>query len=103
MPASPETTMKHRPLASFALAAALLAAGASAAQVSGAPRPGRICRPDVQRLCPNVTPGHGAVMRCLRGRMAEVSADCKSALMDARAAHRAKRAAEAAQGAPSPN
>ena len=95
--------MKHHPLAYFAVAAGLLAAGASAAQVSGAPRPGRVCRSDVQRLCPNVTPGHGAVMQCLRGRMAEVSADCKSALMAARAAHRAKKAAEAAAGAPPPH
>jgi hypothetical protein len=94
--------MKHRPLASFALAAGLLAAGASAAQVPVGPRPGRICRPDVQRLRPNVTPGHGAVMQCLRGRMAEVSADCQSALMAARAAHRARKAAEAAAGAPPP-
>ena len=94
--------MQRFPIATAAIAAAWLAAAASAAQTLPGPRPGQVCRADIQRLCPEVTPGHGAVMQCLRGRMAEVSADCRSALMAARAARRAKRAAEAAQGAPPP-
>jgi len=35
------------------------------------------CAADVAKLCPGVTPGMGAVMQCLRGKVDQVSADCR--------------------------
>ncbi len=78
----------------FAIAACL-AAGAAAAQTPPAPMPKlrEVCAADVQKLCPDVTPGHGAVAQCVRGHVQELSPDCKSALMARREAMRERRAA----------
>jgi Cysteine rich repeat len=61
----------------------LLAATAAAAQqASPPPRPQvrQLCAADVQRLCPQLQPGHGAIAACLKDHMNDVSADCRSAL-----------------------
>jgi hypothetical protein len=74
--------------------AACLAAGAGAAQTPPpTPKLRQICAADFQKLCPNVTPGHGALAQCVRGHVQELSSDCKSALMARREAMRARKAA----------
>jgi len=39
--------------------------------------PGKPCQADVQKLCPGVKPGHGAIMSCLEGKQDQVSQACK--------------------------
>jgi hypothetical protein len=75
--------------------AACLAAGAAMAQTPPEPMPKlrQICAADFQKLCPGVTPGHGAVAQCVRGHVQELSPDCKSALMARREAMRERKAA----------
>lgn len=36
------------------------------------------CKPDVEKFCQDVTPGHGRVMVCLRQHEAELSDACKA-------------------------
>ena len=60
------------------------------------------CTPDVQRLCPGAVPGKGWIMQCLKGRMSEVSPDCKNAIDTARANRAARKAAAAAAASPAP-
>lgn len=38
------------------------------------------CAPDHEKLCPDEKPGNGEVMRCLKKRVSELSADCKDAI-----------------------
>jgi hypothetical protein len=42
------------------------------------------CREDRERLCANVTPGGGRILRCLAAQAPAVSPQCKSALIRAR-------------------
>jgi hypothetical protein len=77
----------------------LIAAGAAAAQ-QASPPPGvahvrKLCMADIQRLCPDVQPGHGAIAMCLRDHQNDVSADCRSALQAARERARERHAADA--------
>ena len=74
--------------------AACLAAGAVAAQTPppAMPKLRQACAADFQRLCPDVTPGHGAVAQCIKGHVSDLSPDCKSALMARREAMRERRA-----------
>ncbi len=78
--------------------ATCLAASAAAAQTEPAPMPKlrQVCAADFQRLCPDVTPGHGAVAQCVKGHLQELSPDCKSAVMARREANRERKAAMAA-------
>jgi hypothetical protein len=39
--------------------------------------PGKPCQADVQKLCPGIKPGHGAILGCLEGKQDQVSAACK--------------------------
>ncbi len=80
-------------LRTAAALAACLAAGAAAAQTPPTPRLREVCAADFQKLCPGVTPGHGAVAQCVRGHVQELSPDCKSALMARREAMRERKAA----------
>jgi len=86
-----------------ALAAALsfvfvFTAGAAPAQVPASPpqaSPGALriremCLGDIRRFCPDVQPGGGAIARCLRDHLSEVSLDCRTALAAARAQARAR-------------
>lgn len=61
----------------------------------------KACAADMQRLCPTVAPGHGAIAQCLKAHASEVSPGCHSAFEAARAA-RAERKAQAASSAPPP-
>jgi hypothetical protein len=92
-------------ISTLAIATASLSLfAASLVSAQGAPKLKQACMADLQRMCPNATQGHGMFMQCFKGRMSEVSPDCKSAI-DALKAERAARkaaAAEAAQGAPPP-
>lgn len=84
-------------LRASAALAACLAVTAAAAQTPPAPMPKlrQACAADVQKLCPDMTPGHGALAQCVRGHVQELSPDCKSALMARRAAMRERKAAMA--------
>jgi len=38
------------------------------------------CEADVKRLCPNLQPGNGRIMTCLREHKSELSEGCASTL-----------------------
>jgi hypothetical protein len=38
------------------------------------------CRAEVQKLCPNIQPGGGRIVACLRQNQASISSDCKAKL-----------------------
>lgn len=42
------------------------------------------CASDVQKLCPEVQPGGGRILRCLNERKSEVSESCKQAILKTR-------------------
>lgn len=92
--------MKIYTLASLATAASLLAFGAVGAQAGRPVKVKVACAADVQRLCPNATPGRGYVMQCVKSRMNEVSPDCQSAVQEAKAMRAQRRAAAASRPAP---
>ncbi len=72
---------------SFALALAS-AAPAFAADKEGARAAAEACKGDIEKLCPNVQPGEGRIMACLKEHKSEVSKDCKTELMKQRKAHK---------------
>lgn len=75
--------MKQMPIAVLLLLA--LAAGAApAADQSPSPTPRAACKGDVEKLCPDVQPGGGRIIACLKQNAAQVSAPCKDALLKAR-------------------
>src|SRR5271170_6789176 len=39
--------------------------------------PGQPCAADVQKLCPGVKPGHGAILACLEPKQDQISQACK--------------------------
>ena len=90
--------MMIRLSASIALAVFVLGAGAASAQ---SPKQEVVvaCRADIERLCPNVPPGGGEIMKCLKAQRQQVSFGCKRAIFQAKEAHDA---AKAAEGAPPP-
>lgn len=59
---------------------AILLAMLSWAVAAGAQGPPG-CSSDVQRFCPEVKPGGGRIMQCLRQHTAELSPDCKDAFV----------------------
>jgi hypothetical protein len=68
------------------LAAFVVSASAAVIAADAPPRSGRLaeCRPDVEKLCQGVEPGHGRIASCLRQNESQVSAACKEALAKAR-------------------
>ena len=55
---------------------------------AGGPPPGmekarEACAPDIQKLCPDVKPGGGRIIQCLRSHATEVSDPCKTAMQQA--------------------
>jgi hypothetical protein len=40
------------------------------------------CKPDIERLCPNVPPGGGRIKECLMERKMELSVGCAKALQE---------------------
>ena len=83
-----------------ALALALIVGGSALAETTPPAKPRLACAADLQRLCPDVTPGGGRIMQCLKGRLDQVSDGCRSAVKARRAANRARKAAEGQSAAP---
>ena len=44
---------------------------------------GDACKADIKKLCPDVKPGQGAVVKCLKTHEDQVSPGCKSAIKEA--------------------
>jgi len=40
------------------------------------------CKPDIERLCPNVEPGGGRIKACLMAQKKELTVGCAEALQD---------------------
>ena len=40
------------------------------------------CKPDIERLCPNVPPGDGRIKECLMQQKMELSVGCAKALQE---------------------
>ncbi|MHB8528978.1 MAG: hypothetical protein ACYC8V_05625 [Caulobacteraceae bacterium] len=85
--------MHHRSSLLAGLTAGLLLAGVASAAPS---KVAVVCKADFAKLCPTATAVRGAVMRCVKTRLAEVSPDCKSAVETAQARNAARKAAKAA-------
>ncbi len=68
--------------AAFFIAAA--AASRLAASVQAQERP---CMADAARLCPDVEPGGGAQLQCLKAHKEELSPACKKKVMQAKVKH----------------
>lgn len=69
--------------------AALLAQSAIADETPARPSPARgevraACEGDVKALCPDVAPGGGRILQCLKEHKDTVSDGCKQAIMKAR-------------------
>lgn len=95
--------MKFRSLATTGLVFAVVALSASQAQAA-APRLRDICQADFQKLCPTAKPARGAVMRCVKARLGDISAECKAAVTAAQEKTAARKAARlAAAKSPSSN
>jgi hypothetical protein len=75
------------------LAAAVLGEAARAAPSRGRPRTGlgAVCAGEIRRFCPG-RPGRGRVSRCLKAHREELNADCRTALEQAEAQRRPRRA-----------
>jgi hypothetical protein len=61
--------------------------GATAAFANAAPPPAgpiAACKQDVHTLCPDVQPGGGRIVACLKSHAEQVSPDCKAAIKAAR-------------------
>jgi hypothetical protein len=63
---------------------------------AAAPKVRDICLADFQKFCPTAKLIRGAVMRCVKTRLDDVSADCKSAVTAAREKSAARKAARLA-------
>jgi hypothetical protein len=61
------------------------------------------CMADAARLCPDVEPGGGAQMTCLKSHASDLSPACKKKVMSAKIKHEEqKQLQEQQQGAPQP-
>ena len=54
------------------------------------------CHTDVQTHCPNIQPGEGKIMQCMKKYRSQISDGCKAAMKDAQAKQKKKQAAAAA-------
>jgi hypothetical protein len=66
---------------------ALSLAGSLLGMASTARAQERPCMADAARLCPNVEPGGGAQMECLKAHKEELSPGCKKNVMSAKIKH----------------
>jgi hypothetical protein len=85
-------TIAIRVFAACALSLAFIAVGLPARA-----QPSDACKGDIEKLCADVKKGQGRLIKCLNEHSAEVSADCKKAMAERKAA-RARHAARRAQG-----
>lgn len=81
--------------AALPFAVAVLAAGVALAQE--APSPREACKPDIQKLCPDLQAGQRPG-ECLRQHKDELSDACKAAIARRHADHQGAKG-----GAPNPN
>lgn len=88
-------------LASAQQATAPAAAPTAAAPASKEGGPFAACKPALDTLCANVEKGGGRKIKCLKENESKLTAECKTALDAAMAAH-AQRKAEKAATAPAP-
>ena len=47
----------------------------------------QFCKPDVERLCPNVPPGGGRIKACLMAHKNEITVGCAKALQGLKKGH----------------
>ena len=47
----------------------------------------QFCKPDIERLCPNVQPGGGRIKGCLMAHKNEISVGCAKALQGLKKGH----------------
>ena len=87
--------MTLRSTTAAALTTMLLMSSAAFAQAGPGQAVEMACRDDVARLCPNVPPGGGKIIECLKAQKAQVSFGCKKALYQA---HKAKQAQQGRGG-----
>ena len=75
-----------KPLRLALVLVALSCSATSVAVAQNAPNPAvaAACRGDAERLCPGVQPGGGRIGQCMRAHVAEMSAECRQAVMAAR-------------------
>ncbi len=93
--------MKTRLL--FAATMTLLGLGGSAwAQQPPQQQADRPCMADAARLCPDVEPGGGAQMACLKSHKEELSPACKRRVMQAKVKQMERQELQKQQGAPQP-
>lgn len=75
------------PIMMFCVAVTLALGDQPAAAQSAPPsfgQPRTACAADVRTLCPDVTPGGGRIMQCMKEKRDQLSEGCKSALIAAR-------------------
>jgi len=82
--------MKTIRTAAFVAASVLGLAGAANAQ-------SKPCMADAARLCPDVEPGGGAQMACLKSHSDELSPECKKKVMQAKIKHEEQKQLEQQQ------
>lgn len=58
-----------------------------AAQPALAVTPREACQTDVKTYCNNLTPGRGAIVKCLRDHEAQLTPTCKESFQNARMRH----------------
>ena len=58
------------------------------------------CKGDYQRLCNNVSPGGGRIAQCFKQHESELSSQCKTALVEAKAERDKTQGGESSGGAP---
>lgn len=71
--------------------AIVLVAGAAHAQQTGQAQiqaAREICAPDMQKLCPGISPGGGKLKACIRDHASEFSKPCMDAMKEVRAARK---------------
>jgi hypothetical protein len=84
------------------IAAALIGAGFIGGAVSQAWAQERPCMADAARLCPDVEPGGGAQMTCLKQHKEELSPACKKKVVQTKIKQEERKQLEQQQGAQPP-
>ena len=62
------------------LALASLVCTARVGHAAGADPAGDVCKSDIQKFCPNVTPGEGRILMCLQSHIDQISPECRGAI-----------------------
>ena len=54
------------------------------------------CKQDVQTYCKGIRPGGGRIVKCMKEHKSQISSTCKSAIAQAKAERKARKAGQAA-------